>query len=267
MSSIELASGINAVPAGRLIGNLDASSFATLTLDFRPDPKQIALLDAPSHRVILNCSRQWGKSTITAIKALHQAWCFPKSEILVASPSERQSAEFLRKTERFIHRLDLPVRRDGANRRSLAFPNGSRIVGLPCAEATTRGFSGVNLLIVDEAAQIPDAYYHALRPTTSTTSGDIWLISTPYGQRGFFWDTWTHGPSQWFRLSVPAPECPRIPAAFLEEERQTLPERMFRQEYLCAFTATGDAVFSEDLLEAALCDDINPLFAPGKEPR
>jgi hypothetical protein len=65
---------------------------------------------------------------------------------------------------------------------------------------------------------------------------------------------------------VPAPECPRIPASFLEEERQTLPECVFRQDYLCAFTSADDAVFPEELIQAALCDDLKPLFAPGREP-
>jgi hypothetical protein len=39
--------------------------------------------------------------------------------------------------------------------------------------------------------------------------GDLWLMSTPNGKRGFFWDEWDHGGEEWERISVPATECPR----------------------------------------------------------
>ena len=45
----------------------------------------------------LNCTRQWGKSTVTAAKAIHQAQHEAGSLTLVVSPSARQSGEFVRK--------------------------------------------------------------------------------------------------------------------------------------------------------------------------
>jgi len=38
-----------------------------------PDPKQALVLTSASKRGMLNCARQWGKSTITAAKAVHEA--------------------------------------------------------------------------------------------------------------------------------------------------------------------------------------------------
>ena len=58
----------------------------------------------------------------------------------------------------------MKVRGDGHNRLSIAFPNGSRIVGLPGCEGTTRGFSAVSLLLVDEASRVKDDAYQAMRP-------------------------------------------------------------------------------------------------------
>jgi hypothetical protein len=60
--------------------------------------------------------------------------------VLVLSPSERQSAEFLRKASSFLRRLSIPVRGDGDNEVSVLFPNQSRIVGVPAKERTIRGF-------------------------------------------------------------------------------------------------------------------------------
>jgi hypothetical protein len=57
-----------------------------------PDPWQADLLDSRARQVLLNCSRQSGKSTITAILAAHQALT-PDSLTLILSPSLRQSGE------------------------------------------------------------------------------------------------------------------------------------------------------------------------------
>ena len=43
-------------------------------LGFHPNPRQAEVLASGAKRGILNCTRQWGKSTVTAIKALHHAY-------------------------------------------------------------------------------------------------------------------------------------------------------------------------------------------------
>jgi hypothetical protein len=116
--------------------------FVRQRLDFYPDEKQIEVLRGGA-RGIVNCTRQWGKSTVTAAKAVHRAYTSPNSLILVVTPSGRQSGEFVRKAEDFVRRLGMRVRTDGDNDISIVFQNGSRIVGLPGNEATTRGFSNV----------------------------------------------------------------------------------------------------------------------------
>ncbi len=195
------------------------SEFARRKLAFEPDARQAAVLDSMAKRGILNCTRQWGKSTVLAVKAVHRAWTVAGSLTLVASPSERQSGEFLRKAAEFLGRLGVKRRGDGDNSSSLALPNGSRIVGLPGIEGTVRGFSAVSLLLIDEASRVSDATYKSLRPMLAVGNGDLWLMSTPYGKRGFFYDAWAHGDG-WERHAAPATGCPRIPAEFLEEERR-----------------------------------------------
>jgi hypothetical protein len=119
-------------------------------------------------------------------------------------------------------------------------------------EATTRGFSAVSLLIVDEAARVDDELYKALRPMLTVRDGDVWLLSTPFGKRGFFYEAWEHGGSEWARFRVPATECERIAPARLELEKKQIGEPWFRQEYLCEFVATELQMFDSDLVSAAL---------------
>jgi hypothetical protein len=54
----------------------------------------------------------------------------------------------------------------------------------------------------------------------------IVALSTPRFRRGFFYDAWTHGGDTWERYTVPANDCLRIPAAFLEEERRAQSEHV-----------------------------------------
>src|SRR5213080_1581378 len=91
------------------ISALDGVEFARQQLGFDPDPQQCLVLGGPVHRGLLNCSRQWGKSTVTAAKAVHCAYSHPERLVVVLSPSGRQSGEFLRKASTFVGRLDLPV--------------------------------------------------------------------------------------------------------------------------------------------------------------
>ena len=119
-----------------------AMEFARGRLGFE-DEKQARALASAAKRGILNCTRQWGKSTVAAIKAVHRAYTREGSLVVAASPTERQSAEFLRKASEMVARLEIRPRGDGKNGVSLLLPNGSRIVGLPGTEGTIRGFSAV----------------------------------------------------------------------------------------------------------------------------
>ena len=228
-------------------------------LGFQADAAQSRVLASGSRRGILNCTRQWGKSTVTAAMAVHHAMTREESLVLVVSPSARQSGELLRKAEGFVGRLGQRAKGDGTNELSLVFPNGSRMVGLPGNDATVRGFSAVGLLLVDEASRVSDDLYRAVRPMLAVSGGTLWLMSTPNGKRGFFWEAWSGGGEDWERVQVTARECPRIPAKFLAEEERAMGDRWFRQEYLCEFGETAGALFSEEDLRRAIRDDVAPL--------
>jgi tRNA(Met) C34 N-acetyltransferase TmcA len=155
--------GWNDVRAG-----LDAVGFAQRRLGFEPDPLQAQILESRSKGLLLNCSRQWGKSTVSAIAALYRAWFRPGSLVVVTGPSERQAGEFVDKVREFASRLDIKPRGDGRNK-SLVLPNGSRVVGVPSKQTTVRGFSGASMLVFDEAAHCPEELYLAMRPVLAAS--------------------------------------------------------------------------------------------------
>src|ERR1035441_2310 len=107
----------------------DAAEWVRTQLELPVDALQERVLRTTNKKGILNCSRQWGKSTITAAKAVHHAYHTAKSLTVVVSPSGRQSGEFLRKATGFARMLGIRPKGDGYNEISLELPNGSRIVG------------------------------------------------------------------------------------------------------------------------------------------
>ncbi len=171
----------------------NAAEFARTRLGIELDEVQEEVLLSQTKRGILHCTRQWGKLTVAVAKALHRAASVAGSLVLVASPSQRQSAEWMRKAEEIARHMGITPRGDGHNAISLALPNGSRIVGLPGIEATVRGFSAVSMLLIDGASRVTEEAYKALRPTLAVGGGDLWLMSTPCGKRGFFYEIWEHG--------------------------------------------------------------------------
>jgi hypothetical protein len=227
-----------------------------------PDAWQSDLLRSDAKQMILLCSRQSGKSTVSSILAIHEAIYQPNSLILLLSPSLRQSQELFRKLKDVYNELDSPSLTQPIEESALRteFDNGSRIIALPGKEATIRGFSGVSLLIVDEASRVPDELYQAIRPMLAVSGGRIVLLSTPFGKRGFFFHEWTEGGADWQRVKITAYDCPRISNEWLEQERAAIGDWWFRQEYLCESVETLDQVFSFDDIQAALSDEVQPLF-------
>lgn len=248
------------VTATPLLDRLRADPARILTLaGLTPDPWQTQLLRSSHLRQLMLCSRQSGKSQTAAALALKAALLDPPALILLLSPTLRQSGElFKAKVKPLFNALGRPVPLVQETALTMELANGSRIISLPESEGTIRGFSGVRLLVVDEASRVSDDLYRAVRPMLAVSRGRLVCLSTPFGKRGFFHDEWT-GDGPWERVQIVASQCPRISHAFLEEERQAIGERWYRQEYECSFEDVIDSVFTHDDIMAALCD-APPLF-------
>jgi hypothetical protein len=224
------------------------------------DPWQQEAVTVPWQRALWNCSRQSGKSTTAALLGVHTALATPATLVLLLSAAQRQAQELFRTVTRFYEGLRRPVPAEAASALRLELENGSRIVALPAKEATIRGFAGVALLIVDEAARVPDELYYAVRPMLAVSGGRLVALSTPFGKRGWWWEAWDTG-ADWARVEVPATACPRISPAFLAEEAAALPRHVFEREYLCAFHEPEDAVFGAADIAHAFSAEVEPLWA------
>ena len=235
-------------------------AFSLAGLD--PDPWQADLLNATADlQMLLLCTRQAGKSTLAAGLALLEAFLNKTALVLLLSPSQRQSGELFRdKVLRLYNALGRPIPATQESALQMTLANGSRIVSLPGDEETIRGFSGVRLLVIDEASRVPDDLYRTVRPMLAVSRGRLICLSTPFGKRGWFFEEW-EGRNSWKRVRITAHQCPRISPDFLTEERRSMPDRWFRQEYECVFEDAIDSVFAQADIDAAIDYDARPLFA------
>jgi hypothetical protein len=143
----------------------------------------------------------------------------------------------------------------------LTLRNGSRVVSLPGDEATVRCFSSVSMMVIDEAARVGDALYRSVRPMLAVSRGALVALSTPFGQRGWFFDAW-HGGGDWRRVRVTWRDCPRIAPEFVAQERRALGPAWFRQEYECSFESLAGAVFPADAIDAMFDEGLEPEALP-----
>src|SRR5258707_529475 len=88
----------------------------------------------------------------------------PGALVLIVAPVERQSGETFRKVVGVFHALGWPVPSTSLGTMHLQLANGSRVIALPGSGQTIRGYSGPRLLLLDEAAQIPDELLQAVFP-------------------------------------------------------------------------------------------------------
>lgn len=101
-------------------------------------------------------------------------------------------------------------------------------------------------VVLDEYAQIkPDVFTEIIRPMLLSRSGWGVFMGTPKGQNAFF-DLLLQAqknaqkePSQWWAGIYRADESGVISPAELKRIQEETPESIFRQEYLCDFTASA----------------------------
>src|SRR5260221_9983257 len=102
-------------------------------LGLEPDAWQTEILESAHPRLLLNCCRQAGKSTVGALLGLAEAIFVPGTRVLLLSRSHRQSTELFRIVLDFYRRLEYPMQKS-RTATELHLTNFSHIVCLPCRE-------------------------------------------------------------------------------------------------------------------------------------
>lgn len=221
------------------------------TVEVTAHSGQVEFLKSDARFKVLACGRRWGKTTACILRVTRALIAAYNSDddILVwwVAPVYKQSEIGFRK---FLETFPEQAVEDTHRSRRVVHTKGGRIEFLSAENPDHLRGEGVDLLVVDEAAEVSQyAWENALRPTlTDNRDSEMVAISTPKG-RNWFHRFYTRGndPSEgrYESWNYPSKSNPFISHEDIDEAKRTLPERVFRQEYGGEFVDDQDAVFKQ----------------------
>jgi len=157
---------------------------------------------------------------------------------MVIASTERQAYLLFEKILSYLvdnHKNMIKKGKDRPTKHKVCLINGSVIYSLPTGMSGygIRGFT-INLLIADEAAFIPQDVWTAVTPMLAVTKGILWLLSTPFGKGGYFYNCFKDPSFTSFHVS--SEDCPRKSQVFLDQEKRRMTKSAnIAQEYLGEF--------------------------------
>ena len=212
--------------------------------------------------IIALTARQVGKTTTAAWAIAHYMLFTPGGLSVIACPSQRQSAEAVRRVRDFLIKVGAEFRTD--NVYALELKNGSRVLALPGSDDSIRGLTVDGFIIADEAAQLSNDLIAALSPMRARRpEARFAMLSTAWSRTDPFWNVWADDDPSWIRLKATADSVTFFSEQFLEQQRRLLGEHNFQREYF-GIPGGGEASpFSWDLYECATQIHV-PLVRPGR---
>jgi hypothetical protein len=227
----------------------DPVEFARLA-GIEPERWQADVLRSEHKAKIILAGRRTGKSTLAGIIGLHNGLTTPGFNTIYVAPSlDQAQIPYLMAISTYRY-LGRPVPAISERRTGLELSNGSELRAMAAVDRSKRGFSA-DLLVVDEASRIEDAaYYGALLPSITRSTGHVVVMSTPYLNEGFFAETWhaSAADDEWERTFLTSEQCEYFQEhpERLEMVKSKVPEWYYRQEYMCEFLADEFSIFNPD---------------------
>jgi phage FluMu gp28-like protein len=244
---------------------LDPVTFALLLFGFKCNEYQAKLLRDASKRIVVRWSRQAGKTTCIALRAIWSAIVHPKTLTLIVAASLRQSMIMSDRVQDFL--ASLPKERrlqiiEKLQRATIRFKNGSRIVALPNSPQLLRGYTA-NQVICDEAAFFRDddlVFYNVLYPMLATTDGTMIASSTPWSKDSVFYRMCQSNEySKHVVTSEDVVKTGLIKQSFIDEMRSQLPFERFQREFMAEFVEDVDAWLTQSLIVSCIDSNLQPF--------
>ncbi len=209
------------------------------------EPQQ-AIIDSNSRFKVAACGRRFGK-TFASIAAMAKVARFPNRKVLYVAPTFRMAKQIVwddlktmlieRRWARRINESDLTV----------VLVNGSQIMLRSADNPDSIRGIGVDFVVIDEAADIPDlesTWLACIRPTLSDREGGALIIGSPKG-RDYFYDMYEHAKTadNWSCWQYTTAQGGNVSAEELDQARDDLDERTYKQEYEAEFVSISNLIY------------------------
>ena len=215
---------------------------------FNPHYGQKKIIDGfadSSHKFgVVATGRQFGKSLLAQNLMLYWLLKNGNQKGCWISPIYNQSKKVFQELSNTANAI---ITHSNKADLTMKFINGSTLQFLSAERYDSiRGFS-FSHLVVDEAAFIKEiAMQEAILPTLSALGKKCLIISTPKSKNWFF-NAYLKGNTEggdYISFRGISTDNPHISQSFIDEQRKSLPESIFKQEYLAEFSESGNDVFS-----------------------
>lgn len=214
---------------------------------FQPHTKQRQIIDSfanSEHKfAMVATGRQFGKSLLGQNLLLYWLLQNPNQKGAWISPIYNQCKKVFKELTNAAHHIIAEKNRADLTIKLL---NGSNIQFLSAERPdSVRGFS-FNYLIIDEAAFIKEnALTEAILPTLTAIGKKCLCISTPRS-KNWFYNYWIKGNEEnndYISFTGTSEDNPYVDMQFIAEQKLSLPNDIYKQEYLAEFTDAGSEVF------------------------
>ena len=188
-------------------------------------------------------SRQWGKSLLGQNLLLFWLLQSPNQKGCWISPIYNQAKKVFQELSDASQSI---IQQSNKAELTLKFVNGSTVQFLSSERPdSVRGFS-FHYMVVDEAAYVNERGFEtAILPTLTALGKKCLIISTPKS-KNWFYKYYLKGSdvsTDYISFRGQSTDNPYIDQSFIAEQRLSLPDDIFRQEYLAEFTDAGSEVF------------------------
>jgi hypothetical protein len=200
------------------------------------------------------CGRRWGKSEACSVDIALYALKHPQSTQYIIAPTDDQTSVIMDAVSERLHAIAgmrhhmREVKRPYYTIRMLDAEHPRNRTTIAGRTAGGKGIRGRNAsrLIVDERQDVSDDVMEkVILPLLTDTDGDLVQIGTPKGKGGFYRDYMRGlaGEEGYASFNAPTTDNPHISAAYVARQKDKLPDRVFRQEYLAEFLDDSGGVF------------------------
>ena len=228
----------------------------TVRIDVHPHPGQVEVHEHPARFKVLAAGRRWGKTRLGVNECLDvaaqggRAWW--------VAPSYKTSEVGWRPLRRIGGKIGAEIRKV---ERTINLPGGGSVQVRSADDPNSLRGEGLDFVVLDENAFMKEeSWTEALRPALSDRRGKALFISTPKG-RNWFWRLFQQGLSDGGDVAAfqyPTSTNPYIAPDEIEAARKSLPERIFRQEYLAEFLDDAGGVFRRVMEAATAIEQVTP---------
>jgi hypothetical protein len=232
--------------SGFLMKKINKIEFFKST-DYQPHKAQVVIHNSNARFRIVVAGRRFGKSMLASRECMARM-IIPNQLVWIVAPTYELTRKVFREVYWGFHK-HIPhwIKKSSDSELKIELVNGSLVQCKSADNPVSLIGEGVNLLIMDEASRISEnVWTEALRPTLTDTEGDALLISTPKGIN-WFHTMYIRGQSKeefdYDSWLVPSSANPYLNPVEIAEAKRTLPEMVFKQEYLAEFQTGAGAVF------------------------